>query len=45
MAAVTFGSITALVNDVEWTAALWDWFPILGIIFAIGFICALNCTI
>lgn len=45
IAAVTLGAIIFLVNDAERTAALSDFFRILGIIFAIDFLWALSYTI
>ncbi|MNH40249.1 hypothetical protein D3C79_1015430 [compost metagenome] len=45
IAAATLGAIIFLVNDAERTAALSDFFRILGIIFAIDFLWALSYTI
>ncbi|MEV7661715.1 hypothetical protein [Paenarthrobacter sp. NPDC089316] len=45
LAAATLGAIIVLVNDADRTSALSDFFPTLGIIFAIDFLWAVSYTI
>ena len=45
ISAATLGAIILLVNDAQRTAALWDFFRILGIILAIDFLWAVSYTI